>query len=93
MSVFERGLSDDVRPLSYRQLLERLQELTEEQLDMSCTVSFGCDENGNGEFYPVTDTCLSDEGIVDAAADGILDPGTPVLLIEDLYDNDETLAD
>ena len=72
-----------MKPITYRQLQERLSELTDEQLDRSVTVSMGCDENGNGEFFGVTDTYLSDEGIVAAAADGVLDSNTPVLLIEE----------
>ena len=67
----------------YRELKKRLDDLTEDQLDMSATVSSGCDENGNAEFFQITDTCLSDEGVLDSASDGVLDPNTPVLLFEE----------
>ena len=66
-----------------RQLLKILSELDDEQLDnFDLSVSAGCDANGNAEFFPLTDFCVVGGGVVDAAADGVLDEGSPVLLFE-----------
>ena len=37
--------------LTYKKLKEALEELTDDQLDMTVTVSAGCDDNGNAEFF------------------------------------------
>lgn len=67
-----------------RVLLESLQRLTPEQLDdFDLAVSSGCDGNGNAEFFTITDICVVGDGTVDAAADGVLEAGSPVLLFEE----------
>ena len=66
-----------------RQLLNILSKLDDEQLDnFDLSVSAGCDANGNAEFFTLTDFCVVGGGVVDAAADGVLDEGSPVLLFE-----------
>jgi hypothetical protein len=63
-----------------RELRKILNELSEEVLDYDLVVTAGCDENGNGEFFPAVDFCCVGGGMVDAAADGVLEEGTPVIL-------------
>ncbi len=61
--------------LTNRQLWERLNKLTLEQLDMSATVAI------DGEFFGICDICLSDKGEMEDQAADVLDPGTPVLIV------------
>jgi hypothetical protein len=64
-----------------RQLLVFLNSLTPHQLDdFDLSVSEGCDENGNAEFFTLNDYCVVGGGVVDAAADGVLEDEQPVLL-------------
>ena len=57
---------------TFRDLLEALQELTEEQLDMTATV---CDYEAE-EFYPIEFTSNSDDIVIES--DG--QPGTDSLM-------------
>lgn len=68
--------------LTYRKLLEALKELTEDQLDMTVTVSEGCDENGNAEFFGADTLTLAMNPDIEAGADGVLEPEQPVILFE-----------
>lgn len=77
------------KPISYQALLNYLNQLTDEQLAMSVTFTDGCDENGNAEFYPVLDITRVGQGIIDAAAGGILEEDQPVLLCEEIHENEE----
>ena len=69
------------RLITYQQLLEALQELTPEQRAMTATVSAGCDENGNAEFFAVDALTLAKNPDINAAVDGVLDSDEqPVIL-------------
>jgi len=64
-----------------RDLLNKLNSMSDEQLDsFDAVVSEGCDDNGNAEFFPLDDLCIVGDGVVDSAADGVLEEGSPVLL-------------
>ena len=65
--------------MTYRDLLLRLLELTSEQLSCTCTVTSGCDENGNAEFFAADSLIMSDDKIIESAGD-VLDPQHPVIL-------------
>jgi hypothetical protein len=69
--------------ITYRYLLEGLKELTEQQLDMTVTVSAGCDENGNAEFFAADALTIAINPDIEAAADGVLEPEQPVILFEE----------
>jgi hypothetical protein len=65
---------------TYRDLLAAIQELTDEQLDMTAVVSEGCDGNGDAEFYAIEQCCLNTEEPI-AAAGHVFDSDIqPVLL-------------
>lgn len=66
-----------------RELLEWLKTLPDNQLDLHLSVSSGCDDNGNAEFFHVGGVCVVGDGIVDAAADDVLDTGSPVILFDE----------
>ncbi len=67
--------------LTYRDLKEALAELGEEQLNMTATVSSGCDANGNAEFFSVNGTTIAgNDDIGDAAIDVFGDPIQPIIL-------------
>jgi hypothetical protein len=63
------------------QLIAALKKLPEKVMD-SCDVacSEGCDENGNAEFFTLQELRVVGDGSLDAAADGVLGEGSPVLL-------------
>ena len=64
-----------------REVMNVLQKLTDEQLDnFDIAVSEGCDENGNAEFFSLYEMVTVGDGIVDSAADGVLEEGSPVFL-------------
>jgi len=64
-----------------RQLLKHLMLLPEDVMEsFDIAVTEGCDENGNAEFFTLTSFCVTGDGTVDAAADGVLDEGSPVLI-------------
>ncbi len=60
---------------TFRDLLEALKELTDEQLDKTATVYVKEED----EFYPITDYKISD-GDADPAA-GILDDNHPYFIV------------
>ena len=60
--------------LTYRTLKDALNELTEEQLDMTATVSTGELEDLRTEFFAITNLSLITE------ADDVLDENHPVLI-------------
>jgi len=67
-----------------RALQKILNALSDEQLDdFDLSASSGCDENGEAEFFSVRDFCVVGGGILDAAADGVLEDGSPVILFDD----------
>lgn len=71
-----------------RELIKILSELPDEQLDnFDLSVSSGCDANGNAEFFTLTDFCVVGGGVVDSAADGVLDDGSPVLLFQEFVED------
>ena len=70
--------------VTYRDLRQLLFAMTEEQLDQSITVSEGCDDNGNAVFLPIADYSCVGSGVIDAAADGVLEDGQLVLLINEI---------
>ena len=61
--------------MTYKELLEKLKRLSQEQLDSDVTV-YVCDENFSfgDEFFPVNDLLTSDDHI------DILDPDHPYLV-------------
>lgn len=59
--------------MKYRNLLEMLQNLTEEELDKDVTVL----SNGIGEFYPVVNAMFY------ADDSDVLDQGHPYLILDD----------
>lgn len=59
--------------MKYRNLLEMLQNLTEEELDKDVTVL----SNGIGEFYPVVNAVFY------ADDSDVLDQGHPYLILDD----------
>lgn len=69
--------------MTYRELLAALRELSEEQLDMDITVSSGCDENGNAEFFKGDALTLAMNDDVAAAADGVLENNQPIILFQE----------
>lgn len=68
--------------MTYRELKQGLEMLTDEQLDMDITVSEGCDDNGNAEFFKGDAVCIVGDGAVDSAADGVLENGQVVILFD-----------
>lgn len=68
-----------MKPLTYRELLAALQELSNDQLDMSVTV-YASDEC---EAYPVLDTFVVSEmhESIQDELDGVLEGEQPVLVI------------
>ena len=66
--------------LTFRKLKTAIEELTEEQLDMTVMVSEGCNENGNAEFFAVDALTLGMNPDIEAGADGVLEPEQPILL-------------
>jgi hypothetical protein len=65
--------------LTNRQLLERLQELTPEQLDMTATVMI---DPTNCEFYAITDTTLFSEYQCNKSElEELIEDDIPLLLI------------
>lgn len=61
--------------MTYKELLEKLKRLSQEQLDSDVTV-YVCDENFSfgDEFFPVNDLLTSDD------SNDILDPDHPYLV-------------
>jgi hypothetical protein len=74
----KRGVAASVK--SWRDLAHALGTLTDSQLDMSITVSEGCDENGNAEFFPAYELLLAGDDRLLAASDGVLENLQPVLI-------------
>lgn len=74
----KRGVAASVK--SWRDLAHALGTLTDSQLDMSITVSEGCDENGNAEFFPAYEFLLAGDDSLLAASDGVLENLQPVLI-------------
>ena len=68
--------------LSFRKLIVALEELTDDQLDMTVTVSAGCDENGNAEFYCGDALTLAMNPDVEAANPGFEDT-QPIILFDE----------
>ena len=70
--------------MTYRDLLAILdRQFTTEQLDMDVTVSAGCDESGNAEFFKVTDAVIAEDRSMQAGTDGVLHPDQFILLFEE----------
>ncbi|MAE81280.1 MAG: hypothetical protein CMB80_01000 [Flammeovirgaceae bacterium] len=69
--------------VTYRKLKEALDELDDCQLDMTATVSAGCDENGNAEFFPVDALTLAMNPDVEAAASDLFEDAQPIILWSD----------
>ena len=68
--------------LTYRKLKEVLSAMTDEELEMTVTVSEGCDENGNAEFFGATQLLRAFGDGLDAASDGVLESPQHVILFE-----------
>ena len=66
--------------LTYRKLKEALGELTDSQLDMTVTVSAGCDEHGNAEFFCGDALTLAINPDVEAAAADVFEKEQPIIL-------------
>lgn len=66
--------------LSYEDLYHLIGQMTPEQRRMTVTVSEGCDANGEAEFFGIEEMVVTGDGSIDAAADGVLDDGHPVLI-------------
>ena len=67
-------MNEDVRPLTYRELRDRLNELTEEQLDESATIASGPIDSTQTEFFPIFDTDTTGEEV------DVFDPNHPFLI-------------
>ena len=68
---------------TYGDLLTTLTELTPSQLKMSITVSAGCDENGDAEFFSCdTLTLAGNPDIVNAASD-LFELDQPIILFKE----------
>lgn len=65
-----------------------LEALTPRQLQMSLTVSEGCDENGNAEFFPAYCLLRADDSSMQAGSDGVLEGEQPVLLFGPIEEAD-----
>lgn len=66
--------------MTYRELKKGLDGLCDDELDRDIIVSEGCDENGNAEFFKADSVCVVGDGVVDAAADGVLEDGQIIIL-------------
>lgn len=68
-----------MKPLTYRELLEALQELTPEQLDMSVSIL----DTGSFEIYPIHDTMLLSEcsQLVQQDIGDVIEENQPLLLM------------
>jgi hypothetical protein len=69
--------------MTYRKLKEALEELTDDQLDMTVTVSAGCDENGNAEFFCGDALTLAMNPDVEAGACDVLEETQPIILFDE----------
>jgi hypothetical protein len=69
-------MENDNKPITYRELKNRLGELTEEQLNMSATISTLEPNDPNTEFIPIIDT-----NMMDADEDNPFDEDHPVLVL------------
>ena len=74
------GIDRPVAIKSFGDLQKALNALTEEQLRMSVTVSEGCDENGDAEFFDCVQFMLAGDDSLLAASDGVIEANQPVLL-------------
>jgi hypothetical protein len=74
------GLDRSMTLKSYADLKQALSLLTPEQLAMRITVSEGCDENGNAEFFASYEFMRADSDALQAGSDGVLAGCQPVLL-------------
>ena len=71
----------DVRVVrTYATLAAAISQMTQEQLQMSITVTEGCDINGNAEFFCAQELVLAGGVHLEAATDGVLEPTQPVLI-------------
>ena len=72
---------NDVRVVrTYAALAAAISQMTPEQLQMSITVTEGCDINGNAEFFCAQELVLAGGVHLEAATDGVLEPTQPVLI-------------
>ena len=62
------------------QMLERMGPHGRSKFDIAVTT--GCDEHGEGEFFSATGCCLVGDDVVDSSADGVLEPGSPVIIFD-----------
>ena len=69
--------------LTYRKLKEALEELTDDQLDMTVTVSAGCDEHGNAEFFCADALTLAMNEDVEAGACDMFEEIQPIILFDE----------
>ena len=69
--------------ITYRKLQKALAELTDDQLDMTVTVSAGCDEHGHAEFFGGDAFTLAMNPDVEAAATDMFDDTQPIILFHE----------
>lgn len=79
-ALAEAGLRTPLKIATFADLQAALHHLTPQQLAMSVSVSEGCDDNGNAEFYSGCELMRADSAHIEAASDGVLEPEQPVLV-------------
>jgi hypothetical protein len=72
-----------MKHLTYRQVELLISVMTEEQKDMTATVSAGCDENGNAEFFAVSEITVANSPLIEAAAGDVFEPNQPIILFDE----------
>lgn len=68
---------------TYGDLLAALYELTPSQLNMTITVSAGCDANGNAEFFACDALTLAENPDIACGAENIFELDQPIILFQD----------
>lgn len=68
--------------MTYRILLQTLQNLSDKQLDSNVFVSAGCDENGNADFLIADTLVLATDNSIEAGVPLDMNPEQPILLFQ-----------
>lgn len=76
----ESSKQEEVPLRSWNDLWQFIATMSEEQRKGSITVSEGCDENGNAEFFDASSIVRATASCIEAASDGVLESSDHVLL-------------
>lgn len=85
----KQEVSEETALKSWNDLWQFIATMSEEQRKASITVSEGCDENGNAEFFDATSIVKATASCIEAASDGVLDKDDHVLLFNTNIDPDD----